>query len=240
MTSEMNFGPILFDEKTGFHYRENSGHLATAMEPPTEYRRLELHPGDVVMDVGAHVGGFLRHAVITHGIRNIFSFEPSPDTFQVLQMNYRQVKKDLLRSGEELSPESCQIYERAIGPEEGSFNLWLTKNHGSKSSCMASLEPKRGRFPVEVKVLSFADQLEKIRPTVLKMDTEGSEYMLDWTVLPDSVGRLALELHSPRRGDRGFHLVETLLGMGFREVLPKSGRSVTTGRGWTWVGVWVR
>lgn len=53
-----------------------------------EYDMVETHlqPDDVVLDIGAHIGGF---SLLCHrrGSRRIFAFEPNPQTFSLLERN---------------------------------------------------------------------------------------------------------------------------------------------------------
>ncbi len=48
---------------------------------------LEFHDGDTVIDIGANIGLFLLFATSEAKNLNIYSFEPIPDTFEVLSKN---------------------------------------------------------------------------------------------------------------------------------------------------------
>jgi hypothetical protein len=47
--------------------------------------RIDFAPGDVVLDVGAHVGLFAAYVGLRHPGVAVHSFEPFPDTFKLLR-----------------------------------------------------------------------------------------------------------------------------------------------------------
>jgi FkbM family methyltransferase len=116
-----------------------------------------------IVDVGAHVGSaalYFRHAY--PGAR-VFSFEPSPSSFEYLSRNVR---------GEA----GIEIRQVAVGAEDAEMRLWA----GAHSSMQASLIPteESGQASVAVRVRAIRPLLEESgieRISILKVDTEGME-----------------------------------------------------------------
>jgi FkbM family methyltransferase len=116
-----------------------------------------------IVDVGAHVGSaalYFRHAY--PGAR-IFSFEPSPASYEYLRRNVR---------GEA----GIEIRQVAVGGEDAEMRLWA----GAHSSMQASLIPteESGEASVVVQVRAVRPLLEEAgiaRISILKVDTEGME-----------------------------------------------------------------
>jgi FkbM family methyltransferase len=229
---------ILFDDKLGFFYREETTHLDTVREPPREYAALEPGPNDRILDIGAHVGGFMGWAH-SRGTRTIWSVEPAPDTFEVLEMNHAHRKK--------MTPDAdLRIFNAAAvaDPAPEKITLWMTKNHKSKASSMASVQHARGREGVDVPALSFRKLIDDLKPTAIKIDIEGGEYFLDFSNLPDHVNKLAFEMHWVQRDKeraKALHIAETVESQGFREVITgRLGKPFREKLGWNWQIVFTR
>lgn len=228
---------ILFDQKSGYWYRAGTTHLKTVKEPPREYAPMNPGPDDRLLDIGAHVGGFLGWAV-SHGCTSVHSYEPAPDTFQVLKKNLAC----------RLSPGlDLKIFQAAVvGDSSKTIKLWMTSNHQTKASSMASINYARGRTYVVVPAVQFNKIVTTYRPTGIKVDIEGGEYHLDFSCLPDSVDKFAIELHWVNRERER----ERCMALAIGDVLEEQGfREVITGRlkkpfreksGWNWQVTFVR
>lgn len=220
---------VALDPKTGLWHRPGTDHLKTAREPWSDYFGLRLDPADRVLDVGAHIGGFMRLAH-HRGVGAIWCVEPSPDTVEILR-----------RNAADRDPSIRVIHAAATAdPAPDTISLWLTVNHRSKSSCMASIRPTRGRIEVVVPAVSFRSLVAELKPTVVKVDIEGAEYLLDWTDLPDHIDRLALEIHGvirPEGRADAEKIVRTLEDQGFASV---GRRSLAECRGWDYKAVFER
>jgi FkbM family methyltransferase len=134
-----------------------------------------LRPGDVCLDVGAHVGYYTllaSKAVGRHG--HVYAFEPAPGVYRVLSRN-------LERSG----VANVTALNVAAGASEGSAVLYEGPGGGSGNSSLSPrlLEtPHMGRAeqytPVEVEVrpvdaLVPPDMFSRVR--MIKVDVEGYE-----------------------------------------------------------------
>lgn len=222
---------LTFDEKTKCWYSPSAGHLTTIREPPREYAALEPGPADVVLDIGAHVGGFLCWAY-SRGCREITSVEPAADTYEVLSKN-AEGKEGMI---------VCYRAAAVADPAPNEITLFTTKNHKTASSSMATVVETRGRDGVTVPALSFRELIRVARPNVIKMDIEGGEFLLDWTDLPDHVKRIAIELHHMgKNAAKASAIGDALDSQGFKEVITgRRGVGFREKKGWFVQAVFVR
>ena len=126
-----------------------------------------LNKGDVVLDVGAHIGYFTllaSHTVSRDGNRagRVFAFEPLP-------LNLAYLKRHLSANG----IKNVKVYPAAVGLENGwqSFDL-------AGGSGRGSLSAHDGNNMLRVQVLRLDSLFEKgeiSNPHFMKMDIEGAE-----------------------------------------------------------------
>lgn len=122
-----------------------------------------IKEGDVVLDIGAHVGYFtVLFAKFAGPAGRVLAFEPDPDNFRLLQKNTRRYT-------------NVTIYNWAISDQVGEANLYhnLTKT-GSHS--LVNPVPDAAVFKVR------AETLDNLMATgvfshadIIKMDIEGAE-----------------------------------------------------------------
>ena len=150
------------DLKNGltFWYRNPSSDMAVYVENGY-YRYCTPDEKDVIMDIGANIGDMpLKWGLLS---KEIHSYEPMPDTFEILRMNVEGNKLD-----------HCKIYEAAVGHGAGEIEIWvnLEKNH---THATASTVAKRMRKSIKVPKMDFESEIKRIKPTILKIDIEGGE-----------------------------------------------------------------
>lgn len=68
------------EDKVQYSFLSSGGYEKEVWEALRPYVR----PGDVVWDVGAHIGGFTLSAGFTRGVGQVVSFEPNPTLFKIL------------------------------------------------------------------------------------------------------------------------------------------------------------
>lgn len=131
---------------------------------------LQAIPVHTVFDVGANIGYITDAFLHAFPKANIYCFEPTPTTFEVLQK----------RLGN--SPYT-KLYNQAVSDESGRLTFYLNRNSGTCSL----LEPetynkltwaRKSLNPIEVSVISLDEfcSREKISEIdLLKLDIEGSE-----------------------------------------------------------------
>jgi FkbM family methyltransferase len=139
----------------------------------------------VVVDLGAHVGEFTLLAAVAWPGATVYGYEPFPLAFELLEKNcagYRNIK----------------IVRAAYQHAGGAGVLYL-----SRSSVCNSLRHNATHFSyppqtLTVETCSTAD-IEALRPDVLKVDIEGSEFALFSNLSDEAlegITRIYLEFHS--------------------------------------------
>jgi len=137
-------------------------------------RHVDLDPGDVVIDVGAHIGSFtaLAHQL---GSRRIVACEANPRVFSRLQSNVRRMRGvhathaaigrcDVSDGGEALISDFAAARDTVLF--DGDYFDFPTRHHHPA-----------GGAAVRCPLLAFDRVLERYpRVRLLKLDCEGSEF----------------------------------------------------------------
>ncbi len=123
-----------------------------------------LRPGDIALDVGAHIGYFstlFRLCVGETG--GVFAFEPMPDT-------YRRLLQNILGN----NFRNVMALPLVLSNETGEARFYIDANNEGESSLM--IRPGLDSCVVQVTSLDemFHNFLSQ-RPRVLKLDAEGVE-----------------------------------------------------------------
>jgi len=164
-----------FDDKTGLIYREELKELFVIREQ-SQYKKLDFKDS-TFMDIGAHIGATTNLA-IKSGAKKCISYEPMPETFEILKKN--------IRDKAELNQRAVLIDDR----KEIDFYI-----HHKYHSCNSIL-PIKNSPKITVPAVNFLEELHKHKPNILKIDCEGGEFfLLEKDILPDFVEELAVEIH---------------------------------------------
>jgi FkbM family methyltransferase len=147
----------------------------------TTWRRFTelLTPDDTLLDIGAYIGSFAVNAAREQGTHTI-AYEPFPEHFEVM-----------LQNAQDLPIECRQV---AVMGEAGTVTLYLAPKSPMAHS---TVEKKRSAGMIEVQAVSFSDELERYKPTAIKVDIEGAEYTFlnELKTLPIYIKKIALEFH---------------------------------------------
>jgi FkbM family methyltransferase len=166
----------------GFYIREGElEHYDKWIVNESGYADLELELNDVVLDLGGYIGTFAK--VAAPRVSRLIVLEPDPRNIPVLWANLEGLH-------------NVEVFEAAVigeHREEGPIQFRL-----SRSPISGSLF-NRATVPIMVQGIRFSTLLRRYRPTVLKIDIEGSEWDLDFTNLPNYVRRIGIELHGTRK-----------------------------------------
>ncbi len=164
------------------------------------------HLEGVIIDVGAHIGGFAGRVRQKWPECTIFAFEPHPK-------NARLFRKNARSNGWQ----KIHFFAKAITKETQTVALHLDPQNSAGHSL---LDPG-GRHQVSVPGISIEDMIrqEKIGEIgLMKLDCEGSEYDILENISPHTLNRihyLLVEWHPIPHQHRG-PLEERLLRAGFR------------------------
>lgn len=173
------------------------------------YHRMGVRAGDVVLDLGAHIGCVASRAALV-GAAKVISVEAEPDNFALLEQNTRTF------------PNVVTVYGAVYGGDGATVSLHRTKrrNDEGHSTGTHSVLFKTQGDVVDVPRLDLRQLIAEHQPTVIKCDIEGSEFSLDWTDLPPCVRSVGIELHTRRDQHRpaAQALIDTLTAQGFTPV----------------------
>lgn len=188
-------------------------------EVARSYGWMKPTPDDVMLDVGGNIGSVASWAADL-GCR-VTSYEPDPDNFRMLCLN---------------SPRSFNVQAALVVGSETEVTLFLNRG---KNKGAHSLHIKRGRDEVRVPAVNFTEAFFRVKPTLLKVDCEGSEYdLLEGPSLP-GVRALAVEYHLTQRAWRDLRAPKlhlSLLNRGFE----CTRQPKFAGKNWTTLGWYVR
>jgi FkbM family methyltransferase len=125
-----------------------------------------IEPGDVVLDIGAHIGYYtLLFAKLVGQNGKVFAFEPEPTNFQLLE-------KNVSINGYS----NVTLEQKAVSNRNEKKKLYLSKEssgmHTIYKSQYANLDS------VKIETISLDNYFSNYRGKIdfIKMDIEGSEY----------------------------------------------------------------
>jgi len=123
----------------------------------------EVKEGDVVIDVGAHIGYFtLLFADLVGKRGKVFAFEPHPENFKLLERN---IKLNGFQN--------VILEQKAVSDKNGEDNLYISKDDSGDHR----LYPSDERTSIKVKTVRLDDYIKNFKTKVdfVKIDTEGKE-----------------------------------------------------------------
>lgn len=172
-----------FDQDNGFWHRGPGDVGIWAEQKAWNPILVDVTEDDIILDMGAHIGLMPLWAKTQIDCKpEVISVEPDPNNIRVLKKN--RVDNHI-------------IVEAAITQDvEGPIKLYLGKTYPAANST----RPVRGRTEVTVETIRFQKLLAR-NPTIIKCDIEGAEYLLDWSLIPDSVKAIGFEFHFFKEGD---------------------------------------
>lgn len=144
------------------------------------YDKVNVQPGDLVLDIGAHIGCSARW-FLARGARHVVCYEAMPQNVEILQKNAEGLP--------------ITVDGRAITHDDDNVLTMYTPN--TRFSTVYSHINKKGRTPTVVPAVKFSTVVEHFKPDVLKMDTEGGELTLveQFANIHQWVRSVAMEVH---------------------------------------------
>jgi FkbM family methyltransferase len=151
-----------------------------------EKQKCYLKRGDVVVDVGANIGMFARHAM-ERGVEKVYAFEPTIDAFKCLLLNVDRHK--------------VYVHKACIGNTNDFVDIAMTKGSGTMGA-MHACDDRKELHREKVQCYTLDNLIESgIIPKnidFLKVDVEGSESDVFNGMSEENlsnVNRLAMEYH---------------------------------------------
>jgi len=138
--------------------------------PLAAYLQQTLQPGDVFLDIGAHIGffSFLASRLVTPGGR-VYAFEPDPLSFESL------TRSIAINAGD------VQVRALALSDAPGEATLHRAVDHTAHSLvAFAPNDPRDAADTARVQVTTLdawaaAEQIDGTRVRAIKIDVEGAE-----------------------------------------------------------------
>lgn len=131
------------------------------------FLREHCSEGDVVLDIGAHIGLYaVMLARLTGPSGHVFSFEPTPDSYQTLREMVRMNGCEQI-----VTP-----FQRAISNKSGEASFFVLDLPGCNSNSLVRDRQHRRRS-IEVAVTTVDDFVAErnLSVNLLKIDVEGAE-----------------------------------------------------------------
>lgn len=202
-------------ETKHLHWRRNGFGMISEIFARKEYAqgKFKLKKGDIVLDVGAHVGSFSIFAAQKVGDRGrVFAFEPGPETFKLLSETINLNKLP-----------NVKIFNEAIFDKTGKLKFYTSDTFSSFSL----VQKNKKSISVKTRTLkSVFNQLKIKRCDLLKTDVEGAEFRIFKTTpvsILKKIDKIAMEYHHTKKGsgkDIG-KLAQKLKEAGFKvDIIP--------------------
>tara|TARA_R100000655_G_scaffold109347_1_gene163591 strand:- start:462 stop:1136 length:675 start_codon:yes stop_codon:yes gene_type:complete len=167
------------------------------------YRKLNIQPNDICLDLGLNIGVF--SVMASKKCKFVYGFEPDKENFEIASKN--------------LQLNNCtntKVFEKAVvGNDDDmrTFSINVKRNKGAHS-----LIAKKGRDSVFVKCANINNLIQQYKPTIMKIDTEGGEYEIIKSINDYSCFReIIFEFHHAHLNDiptknKYFEIVNFLKG----------------------------
>lgn len=168
-----------------------------------EYGKLDLS-GEIVIDIGAHIGGFTYYAS-RHGAKRVYSFEANPDNFKFLKMNVEAFSLQHNVTIHNLAVWANSNTELTYYLNESEKNTGGGSILSMKGDIPQEIQPKHRKIPATDLVTIFTKY--DIKSAVVKLDCEGSEYPIlygapKWVI--ERITRIVGEYHNRSKTSRQF------------------------------------
>jgi FkbM family methyltransferase len=128
--------------------------------------RINFEAGDIVIDIGAHIGLFASYVGLRYPDIVIHSFEPFQDNFNLLLKNLALNHVENVRAHNLALSADGRFLEMATNP----------KNSGGATCHARTLTHRRTDMIPSTTLDHVFDALKPARCKLLKIDCEGSEY----------------------------------------------------------------
>jgi FkbM family methyltransferase len=172
--------------RSGLYYRDGIlSDLEAIRQCYQNYKDVQV-VNRIVLDLGANVGGF-SYMALTNGAKEVHSVEPEAHTYAMLVKNVENFT-------------NVSTYNRVVSDSDEKL-LSFYVGVGGTAPVLASTSKIRGRKRFDVVNENFKSMVDRIQPTTIKMDIEGSEYKIIKDI-PDSCTELALEWHCVNRNEQ--------------------------------------
>ena len=220
-------GEIIYETRDGLKYKLRGGSNDRNIFNDVIIRRVynppgfEIKKGDLVLDIGAHIGLF--SVLASKNASKVFAFEPEPQNFSLLSKNKSINKID-----------NIFTFNKAVSGKKGSAELFLNhSNMGNNSFYQHLLGKKTDKINVEtINLKDFFHQNEISQIDFLKVDCEGSEYEVFFncpTDLLKKIKSISMEYHNIDERRNMDSMKNFLENAGFKVEIPLNDHPTAKG-----------
>lgn len=148
------------------------------------YDTYPISDGDVVVDVGGHIGSFSVKTASKSGAAKIYTCEPFPPTFDILRSNTEKF-------------DHVEVSRIAISNRSGTDTLYFSEANPAENSLVRKTDNS-----IDVSLMTLEEFLDSKKITnvdLLKLDCEGAEFEIlhaSENVL-GRIQKMVMEVHEP-------------------------------------------
>lgn len=124
----------------------------------------KLSGGEVVLDCGAHIGMYTKHA-LNQGALKVIAIEPAPENLECLRLNL----------SEEIDDGRVVVYPKGVWDKEDSLTMYIKDRSASDSFIKGDLNVTDQITLPLTTIDKIVEELDLPRVDVIKMDIEGAE-----------------------------------------------------------------
>lgn len=139
--------------------------------------------GDVVLDVGAHLGDFSMLVAREIGSGRVYALEPCDETFRLLKLNIRLNKITNIRPQKVALADhdgTCMLYQAPDGQDWGNSTVYDYAFHSEEVKCLT--------------LKTFMDELNIDQVDFAKFNCEGAEFSVLLDADPEVLRRFSTML----------------------------------------------
>ena len=135
-----------------------------------EFLLATVQKGDVVLDIGAHIGLFAAIASQAVGSGGkVFAFEPSPTTYSLLS------KTMTINNATGI----IKTYQQAVGSQQGKTTFFISNDQADNSNSLVNYKEDRPLHGIDINVTTidfFVSEQQLSKVDFVKIDVEGAEF----------------------------------------------------------------
>jgi FkbM family methyltransferase len=162
-----------------------------------------VNPGDVVVDIGGHLG-FFSYFAICKGAERVYCFEPSEENVNTIRLNFKFP--------------NLKIEAAAVTSKNGMVSFYYNPE-SSMQSGLYSPTFSKGVTCISINLYDYMKESHINRINFLKIDCEGSEYdiieSLPEEFLRNNIDKMCIEYHF-NYDDRLRKMVDKIKKCGFQ------------------------
>lgn len=149
------------------------------------YDVFQISKDDIVVDIGGHIGSFTVKAAAQCPAGHVYTFEPFPPTFSILDENVKGIN-------------NVTIFNKAVSDHTGKERLYLSKKNPAENSLLRTTD-----IHTTVELVSLDDIFSDLgidHIDLLKLDCEGAEYKIiaNAKTKLDHIKKIVMEVHEPK------------------------------------------